>query len=143
MKRYIKSAYYDPYGLGYDSDDIETDFIDESVPQAVTDFISCDQSNMDIDDLYRAAKAACDVFWEDYKKFPNGNTMESLDSKYDDDKGRFYTKYRPFADKCKELENIKNVSGYGGVRDVIKIKLGDLCGRVTYNFPYGWKYNAR
>jgi hypothetical protein len=69
-----------------------TDFIDPEVPSIVLKFINTEKFE-DIDDLYKTLKEAYDLCIEDYQKFPNGNTMESLDMKYDDDKGRFYTKY--------------------------------------------------
>ena len=73
-----------------------TNFIDPEVPSIVLKFINTEKFE-DIDDLYKTLKEAYDLCIEDYKKFPNGNTMESLDRKYNDDKGRFYTKYVKFA----------------------------------------------
>lgn len=119
-----------------------TDFIDPEVPSIVLKFINTEKFE-DIDDLYKTLKEAYDLCIEDYKKFPNENTMESLDMKYDDDKGRFYTKYVKFAQKCKDIDENLNISGYGGASDIIKIKIREICRGVDYNFPYGWKHNVR
>lgn len=119
-----------------------TDFIDPEVPGIVLKFINTEKFE-DIDDLYKTLKEAYDLCIEDYQKFPSGNTMESLDMKYDDDKGRFYTKYVKFAQKCREMEKDLSISGYGGASDIIKIKIRDICRGVDYNFPYGWKHNVR
>lgn len=131
MKRYIKSSQYDDYDPW-----APTTMIDDQLPEAVQIFMDSD----DVD--YKMLKAAADAFWADYDKFPNGNSIDSLDSKYDDDKGRFYKKYRPFVDKCKSLMSVGNVSGYGR-DDYFKIKFADICKGIDYRFPYGWKYNAR
>lgn len=119
-----------------------TDFIDSEVPNEVLKFINTEKFE-DIDDMYKTLKAAYDIYVEDYQKFPNGNTMESLDMKYDDDKGRFYTKYVKFAQKCKDITEDLSISGYGGASDIIKIKICEICRGVDYNFPYGWKHNVR
>ena len=89
-------------------------------------------------DAGRIVKDAVDAYIEEYKKFPSSRTMESLDIKYDQDKGRFYRKYRPFVDKCKSLVKTINPSGYGRY-DAILLKMRDRLNGVDYNFPYGWK----
>lgn len=119
-----------------------TDFIDPEVPSIVLKFVNTEKFE-DIDDLYKTLKEAYNLCIEDYQKFPNGNTMESLDMKYDDDKGRFYTKYVKFAQKCKDIAEDLSISGYGGASDIIKIKIREICRGVDYNFPYGWKHNVR
>ena len=119
-----------------------TNFIDPEIPNEVLKFTSTEKFE-DIDEWYRTLKAAYDVCMEDYNKFPNQNTMDSMDIKYDDDKGRFYSKYVKFAQKCREMEKELSISGYGGASDIIKIKIRDICRGVDYNFPYGWKYCVR
>lgn len=119
-----------------------TNFIDTEIPNEVLKFTTIDKIN-ELDDQYRILKSAYDIYIEDYNKFPSGNSIESLDMKYDDDKGRFYTKYIKFAQKCKELYTSLSISGYSGVNDVIKIKIHEICQSVDYNFPYGWKSNVR
>jgi len=131
MKRYIRSTYtddHDPWA--------QTAFIDEEVPEAITAFIDTDIQDLD----YTLVKEACNEFWRDYEKFPDGNSMESLDIKYDDDKRRFYKKYLDFAKQCRAYaKDLGRVSGYGR-SDFEKLKMRDLLGAVDYHFPYGWKY---
>lgn len=78
------------------------------------------------------------IYVSDYKKFPNPNTIDSLDQKYSMDHGRFYEKWRPVIDKCKEIVKKANVSGYGRW-DFFTIKIRDIVKAMEYNFPYGWK----
>lgn len=80
---------------------------------------------------------AVSEFFDDYRKIPSKG-MESLDTKYDCDKDRFYQKYRPFVDKCKKIVNELNPTGYGKT-DYFDIKVKELLKKVDYNFPYGWK----
>lgn len=119
-----------------------TNFIDPVTPKIILKFIGT-ESFEDIDELYRTLKEGYSLYINDYDEFPNSNTMESLDMKYDDDKGRFYTKYIKFVEKCKEIDNNLSISGYGGARDIIKIKIHDMCHSIDYSFPYGWKHNVR
>lgn len=109
-----------------------TDFISEEIPEAVQVFLDSDDSS------YPEVKAACDAFWEDYKKFPSLHSMDILDIKYDKDKARFYKKYRLFADACRKLDKTISPSGYGRL-DYVQFKIKDLLRAVDYNFPYGWK----
>lgn len=126
MKRVIRSASYE-----------YTDFIDTDIPEAIDAFMSTSDAALN----YDIVKDACEAFWDDYKKFPNPNSVDSLDIIYDEDKGRFYTKYRPFADRCKELAKTINPSGYGR-GDYAALKIRDGLRNVEYNFPYGWKQNV-
>lgn len=87
-----------------------TNFIDPEIPGIVLKFVNTEKFE-DIDELYKTLKEAYDLCIEDYKKFPNENTMESLDMKYGNDKGRFYTKYNRFAEKCKEIDQDLSISG--------------------------------
>lgn len=115
-----------------------TSFIDENdIPEAVQIFLDTPDEKFDAD-AGRMVKNAVDAYIEEYKKFPSSRTMESLDIKYDQDKGRFYRKYRPFVDKCCELIDKVNPSGYG-MYDSILLKMRDRLRAVDYNFPYGWK----
>ena len=72
-------------------------FISEDIPGSVEMFLDADSID------YHLVKDAVDAFKEDMKKFPAWNGMEILSAEYDEDKHRFYNKYKPFADKCKEL----------------------------------------
>lgn len=130
MKRWIHAAIDEDY----------TSFIDENdVPEAVQIFFNTPDEEFDTN-AGRIVKDAVDAYIEEYKKFPSSRTMESLDIKYDQDKGRFYRKYRPFVDKCKELVKTINPSGYGRY-DAILLKMRDRLNAVDYNFPYGWKHH--
>ena len=109
-------------------------YIKASVDDAITTFL-----NTPADDItYPVVKAAVDQFFAEYSMFPDGRTLESLDPKYDKNKGQFYVKYRPFVDKCKELCSTVQATGYGRY-DYIYIQIKDLLRKVDYNFPYGWK----
>lgn len=113
-----------------------TDMISEELPESVQEFISTPDDSID----YTLVTNAVNDFFEEYKRFPSGMSMDSLNIKYDEDKRRFYRKYRDFADKCKLMyKNIKRPSGYGK-NDYVKIKMIDRLKSVDYNFPYGWKY---
>ena len=116
-----------------------TNFIDPEIPNEVLKFTNTEKFD-DINELYRTLKTAYNICIEDYIKFPNQNTMEAMDVKYDDDKGKFYSKYIKFAQTCSKMEKELSISGYGGENDIIKIKIRDICHGVDYNFPYGWKY---
>ena len=129
MKRWIHAATTD-----WDY----TNFVDNEVAPAVEVFMELPDDEVD----YNAVKDAVDEFREEYQQFPPNNSIDSLDIKYDKDKGRFYNKYRPFADKCKELFEKTNPSGYGR-GDFALLKMRDLLKAVDYNFPYGWKSQAR
>ena len=89
-KRYIRSSY---------EGDEYTSLINLSTNPDVDFVINSDVEDIDVDTL----KSAIDCFFEDLHLLPSNNTMDSLDYKYDKDKGRIYLKYRPFVDKCVEL----------------------------------------
>ena len=135
MKRYIRSAKGDSYSVLNDT--YHTSFIDEATPASVIALEDIDLDTDDILDVYRKLKAAVDDFKSDYKKFGNQDHIDSLDSKYDLDKGRFYLKYLPLFDKCKELKNL-SVSGYGQL-DFVKNQINRLTKFIDWNYPHGWK----
>ena len=92
-----------------------------------------------IDELdYKMVADAVDEFFADRNKFPGG--MKELDPDLDFDKAALYKKYKPLADKCKEIlkSDVFNSSGYGR-NDFVKVKIKDLAKKVDWNFPYGWK----
>ena len=126
MKRWIHASIDEGY----------TTLINNEVPQEIEDFLDI------IEPDYTTTKNAVDAFFKEYKLLPSSMSMDSLDIKYDEDKGRFYRKYRGFADKCKEVAKSINPSGYGR-NDYKNLKIRDLCRSVDYNFPYGWKYMVR
>lgn len=129
MKRWIHSSIDEGY----------TNMIDEDLPEVVLDFL--DLQTIDSTD-YDIVKGACEAFWNEYRMFPSSNSMDSLDIKFDKDKGRFYRKYRPFVDRCKEIIKSINPSGYGRT-DYAMLKIRDGLNKVEYNFPYGWKQMTR
>ena len=122
MKRWIHTS----------TDEGYTNFISEEIPESVQLFLDSDHPS------YSVVKEACNDFWSDYEKFPSSNTMESLNMEYDKDKVRFYKKYRPFVDACKNIMKTINPSGYGR-EDYMNLKIKDMLRSVDYNFPYGWK----
>ena len=130
MKRWIHASIDEGY----------TNFISEEIPGAVEVFMNTFDEELN----YDVVKDACEAFWDDYKKFPNPNSMESLNIDYDEDKGRFYKKYIEFARRCKELTESRlfNPSGYGK-KDYFVLKMRDGLRSVDYNFPYGWKRMVR
>lgn len=130
MKRYIHASIDEGY----------TNFISEGLPEAVEVFMN----TLDEELTYNAVRDACKAFWDDYRKFPNPNSIESLNIDYDEDKGRFYKKYIEFARRCKELANSGsfNPSGYGR-NDYVVLKMRDGFRNIDYNFPYGWKHMVR
>lgn len=131
MKKYIRA----------NDDDFYTHMIDEATPQVVSDLEAYTINYNESLEGYRMLKPAVDAFWADYEKFPNSNTMASLDIKYDLDKGRFYTKYLSLFNICKSLEKFP-ATGYGRF-DYIKIKLCELARSILYNYPIGWKSYSR
>lgn len=130
MKKLIRASVDEGY----------TSFISEDAPAAVEVFMNTFDEELD----YDTVKNACEAFWDEYKKFPDPNSMESLNIDYDEDKGRFYKKYIEFARRCKDLAKSKlfNPSGYGKT-DYFVLKMRDGLRNVDYNFPYGWKYMVR
>lgn len=118
-----------------------TDFIDKDVSPEVVEFVEYEDDG-DLKTLYTLLKRAYDEFISEYNEFPSPYDRSSIDVKYDEDKGRFYTKYLPFVNKCKEYVHLGDVSGYGGGSDVIKIKIGNMCNSVVGMYPHGWKYAA-
>jgi len=135
MKRVIRSN-----NFLTSNDDSYTDFISEDLPAAVNVFMNTFDDELD----YATVKDACEAFWNEYKQFPNSNSMDSLDIKYDDDKGRFYRKYVEFARRCRNLAKSRrfNPSGYGK-KDYSVLKMRDRMHKVDYFFPYGWKQMVR
>ena len=88
-------------------------------------------------------KLITDVFNEysnDYKQLPNG--LATTNPQYDEIKGNFYKKYYNVAIKCRNIIKSINVSGYGRT-DYLKLRYKDMCNRIDYSFPYGWKQFAR
>ena len=88
-------------------------------------------------------KLITDIFNEysnDYKQLPNG--LATTNPKYDEIKGNFYKKYYDVAIKCRDIIKSINVSGYGRT-DYLKLRYKDMCNRIDYSFPYGWKQFAR
>ena len=68
-----------------------TNLIDPEIPGEILKFTSTEKFKS-IDEWYKVLKIAYDVYIEDYNKFPNQNTIDYMDIKYDEDKGRFYSK---------------------------------------------------
>ena len=110
-----------------------TTMIDPEVPKEITQFVNADLKDI----TYIMLKQAYDIYDEDYIKFPNGSTKESLDIIYEKDHVRFFNKYYKFAKKCKslkdELYNLKSFS------DIEKVFIRETCNIMDYTFPYGWK----
>jgi len=123
MKKWIHASSYE-----------YTNMIDEAVPSEVYDLITTNCSDI----AYSQMKSVFDLFGQDYKKFPSPNSMDSLNIEYDEDKGRFYRKWRPLVDKCKQIIDEIRPSGYGR-NDYEKVKILELAKKIEYNFPYGWK----
>ena len=121
MKRIIISSYIE-----------YTDFISESVPSSVQVFLDAEDPD------YSTTKRAYDSYMRERKMFPSDRSVDSLDIIYDQDHKRFYNKYRPFADKCKELYNNSHPSGYGR-NDYESIRRDELLRAIDFNFPYGWR----
>lgn len=119
------------------SDEYYTKLISTDLGPAVQKFMnSSDVTRQQIND-------AVLEFFNEYNKIPHGDTWDSLNIKYDYDKDRFYQKYKPFVDKCKEVSNKLRPTGYGKT-DYFDIKAKELLKKVDYNFPYGWKmYKGR
>ena len=126
-----------------------TNLIDPEIPSEVLKFTSVEEFN-DIDELYKILRSAYDVFVEDYTKFPNPYaTSVSISTTYNEDRGRFYSKYIKFAQKCAEMEKEFNDVEHHGIADVIKniynrndinSKIREIYSSVDYNFPYSWKF---
>lgn len=81
-------------------------------------------------------KTAVNEYFAEYDKLPRG--MEATNPEYNEVKGQFYNKYYNFVKKCKEIANATNVSGYGK-NDFSKLRIKDMCNKVEYIFPYGWR----
>ena len=113
-----------------------THLVDENDHDAVDALVDLDTPDVDYDTLNKAVRA----FRVDLKKIPSD--MSGLDSKYDRDKGRIYTKYRPLVDCCRQLDKELHPTGYGKM-DYVDVKKKELCRFVDYNFPFGWKSNAQ
>lgn len=129
MKRYIYSAYdNDPWA--------QTEYIKPELSEAVQAFIDEDIEDIKKDYDFVTIRYAAQDFFNEYRKIDDWNTI-----KHDDDKGRFYKKYLPFVQKCKEVYKSINPSGYGR-HDALLLKIRDICRNVDYNFPYGWKVHS-
>lgn len=114
-----------------DDEEYYTKQISRNLGPSVLAFMNASKvNNVEVQD-------AVSEFFDDYRKIPSKG-MESLDTKYDCDKDRFYQKYRPFVDKCKKIVSELNPTGYGKT-DYFDIKVKELLKKVDYNFPYGWK----
>lgn len=75
----------------------------------------------------------------DYKQLPNG--LATTNPHYNEIKGNFYKKYYDVAIKCRDIIKSINVSGYGRT-DYLRLRYKDMCNRIDYSFPYGWKQFA-
>ena len=117
--------------LQEDSDEYYTKLISKDLGPAVQEFMNSSEVNG------QQIRDAVIEFFDEYNKIPSKG-MDSLDIKYDCDKDRFYQKYKPFVDKCKEVSNKLRPTGYGKT-DYFDIKAKELLKKVDYNFPYGWK----
>lgn len=96
------------------------------------DFELLDSEPVDIS--YKDFYDLVDTFFQEYKSVEaehNPDTMYEIQR-------NFYKKYRPFVDKCKNIMNSINVTGYGR-NDYYLLKIWDLCKVVDNNFPYGWR----
>lgn len=122
---------YKGESLQEDSDEYYTKLISKDLGPAVQEFMNSSEVNG------QQIRNAVVEFFDEYNKIPSKG-MDSLDIKYDCDKDRFYQKYRPFVDKCKEVSNKLRPTGYGKT-DYFDIKAKELLKKVDYNFPYGWK----
>lgn len=109
-------------------------FIEKDLSSNVIKFLNNDEELS-----YKLMLDAYQDYAMEYAKFPPMNHIDSLDDALNDDKRLFYSKYRPFADKCKEILNELRISGYGR-GDFSLVKVRELCKDVDMNFPYGWKY---
>ena len=83
---------------------------------------------------YLDLKKEVDDFKSDLAKVDE-NDLDGVYSQY----GYIYRTYRPLVDKCKDILNNISISGYGGIKDVEKVKIYDLCKYMDYHFPFGWK----
>lgn len=134
----VEDDFKDSENLNEDSDYF-TNLIDTNDIDVIDEFL-----NSEIDTAYhlldykKLINELYDQYVSDYKKFPKSNTMDSLDQKYSRDHGRFYEKWKPVIDKCKEIIKSSSVSGYGKF-DAFVLKLIDKLKSMEYNFPYGWK----
>ena len=112
--------------------------VDDIVPVEVDTFMNIDP-NASLADQYKTLEIAARKLRSELKMI---NSIEN-DWDYVDDiyqfKRNFYNKYIDFARKCKELSSFKGITGYGGPKDAMKIKIVDIARWVDYNFPYGWK----
>ena len=140
MKRHVRCS----------TDDYYTNFIDELLPEPVSVFMETEFSSNPFEDGQKQIiMDAIDAYWEDYKKIDEYDnprryrqrayySLEEDQKRTDRDKYRFYQKYRAFAQKCKEVEDIIRATGYG-MYDYFNIRLKEMLRGVDYRFPYGWK----
>lgn len=103
----------------------------------VADFLSTDPK-LDLKSAYDALELAFKRCYDEYKDI----LSKENDWQYIDDirqmQRDFYNRWIDFAKRCRELSNIKSITGYG-LDDALKIKFMEKCRALDYNFPYGWK----
>ena len=119
-----------------------TNLISEEIPLAVDKFVEMDDFLNVVKEspieAFRIMKDAYDAYTEDYKMLPDDNNWKSDNLEHDYDKARFYKKYRPFVDRCNDLEKQIHISGYGRF-DYLKVKVKDMIKDVLWYFPFGYK----
>lgn len=96
-------------------------------------FLNADIKDYDI--FYRTLDTVWKEFVSEYAPL-NRNWASFSD---DDKRGELYNKYRPVVDKCQETLKTLRITGYGGLKDVYKCEIEELCKKFDYNFPFGWK----
>ena len=108
-----------------------------NLPPEIEAFLAIDDST-EYTDQIKIIKAAGDIFFKELKDIERKeNDWNYVDSIYYI-KRNFYKKYIDFAKKCKEMYNIKGITGYGD-NDFLRTKIMEMCRSIDYNFPYGWK----
>lgn len=113
--------------------------VTESVSSSAIDaFLNADIK--EYDNFYRTLDAVWQEFIKEYAPLCRFSTWDSVDD--DDKKGELYNKYRPVVDKCKETLKTLSITGYGGLKDVYKGYIEELCKKFDYKFPFGWKQHG-
>lgn len=115
----LNSSWYDHF-----------DFTEAPLPFDLEEDVDINNQLISYSDL----KKEVDAFKADLEKVDE-NDLDGVYSQY----GYVYRTYRPLVDKCKDILRNISISGYGGIRDVEKVKIYDLCKYMDYNFPFGWK----
>lgn len=111
--------------------------VTESVSSSAIDaFLDVDIE--DYDNFYRTL----DTVWEEFVKEYAPLKRNWASASDDDKKGELYNKYRPVVDKCKETLKALSITGYGGLKDVYKGYIEELCKKFDYNFPFGWEQHG-